>query len=180
MRNLIILFLLGLAVSYGRGGSVLAIEAGPDGTPERAPAARPGASREVRLRLEPPGRQSAARSLAKGSPVSQQLRLLQVRRVSGRPPRQRNPELSPDHLVLKALDARGRELTRIIIPDPRLLRAETAGPVGELRMQRFYRESVDFTVALPDDPGIRVLGIYQPRWEEAGLVLDLIGEAKLP
>jgi len=101
------------------------------------------------------------------------------RRMSGNLPRERNPELSEDQLVIAALNGRGDEALRIIIPDPRLLRAETSDESGRLSQKLLYRAAVDFSVALPDDPALESIKIFQPQWTGAEFILVPIGEARL-
>ncbi len=103
-----------------------------------------------------------------------------VGRVPGPPPRQRNPELSSMQLVLIAYDTQKHEVTRVVIADPRLIRAETVGSSGQLETKIIYRKNVDFTVVLPDDPNIKRLKIYHPHWTGTNFILELIGETQLP
>ncbi len=105
--------------------------------------------------------------------------MVQDRVVSASPQRERNPELTADMFVVVGVDARGEEVARITIPDPRAIRAETLGPTGELESQRMVGGDVEFSVLLPDDPGIVALRIYKPRWTGDYYVLDYFGQAAL-
>jgi hypothetical protein len=77
------------------------------------------------------------------------------------------------------LNGRGDEALRIIIPDPRLLRAETSDESGRLSKKILYRPAVDFSIALPDNPSLESIKIFQPQWTGAEFILVPIGEARL-
>jgi hypothetical protein len=111
--------------------------------------------------------------------VSQLFSLLDRRAITGRPPRQREPELNHDRMVIVARDAAGKILHWQVVADPRIVRAEAPGPGGELRGRIFYRERADFLFTLPDEPGIARIDFYQPRWTGAAFDLDLIGSTAL-
>ena len=105
--------------------------------------------------------------------------VIQDRAVSGSPQRERNPELAADMFVVVGVDARGEEVARVTIPDPRVIRAETPEPTGELGSHRMMRGDVEFSVLLPDEPDIVVLRIYKPRWTGDYYVLDYYAETAL-
>lgn len=116
----------------------------------------------------------------KERPKNHHVTVKKHRQVPGFPPKQRSPELSPTQLVVVGFDAHGREIARVVIPDPRLLRTEAVGFSGEMISETFYLAEVDLTVVLPDDPRIRLLKIYHPNWNGTELTLELIGETPLP
>jgi len=116
----------------------------------------------------------------KEPPAMHRVTVIQHRRALEPPPRQRHPELSSEQLVVAAFDTQGREINRVVIADPRLVRAETVGPSGELITETFYRESAEFTIGLPDDPNITMLKIYHPHWTGTEFILEPIGETQLP
>ena len=107
------------------------------------------------------------------------LRLLDRRPVPGSRPRQRNPQLSADQLVVQAFDARGALVDTQLIADPRLVRAETPGPSGELSGQVLQRADPDFLITLPNSATLVELRLFQPRWTGTEFVLDLIGSIDL-
>ncbi len=113
------------------------------------------------------------------SPVNRVI-VTEHRSVYESPLRQRNPELSSQQLVLNALDSNGKEVAQIIIDDPRLVRAQTVNPAGEITCEVLYQEGVDFSVVLPDEPDLTELKIYQPHWTGTTYKLELIGKALLP
>ena len=85
-------------------------------------------------------------------------------RRSGTLPRNRSLELSPTQLFIAALDATNKLRWWSVIPDPRVVRAETQAPSGELRAENYYVSNVTLVVAFPDDPEIVKLQFYQPVW----------------
>jgi len=99
--------------------------------------------------------------------------------ASGSLPRQRAPELSPDQILVLAIDAEKQLKGWALIPDPRILRAEFPDASGELRGQVIYQPNVEFVVAIPDDPAISELRFYHPRWTGKEFELDLIGAIQL-
>lgn len=106
--------------------------------------------------------------------------LLERRRVPGSLPRQRNPELSSDQIVVVAVDAQGQEIGRSLILDPRVLRAERPRPTGELSGEVLHHANTELLIALPDDPAIRELRLYHPRWTGTVFDLDWLGTVPLP
>lgn len=104
-----------------------------------------------------------------------------VRRTPEAPPHQRSKEVSEQSLVVTALDAHGQEVKRYVIPDPRLIRAEEFSPSGAITSSRnYYRNEAQFSVIIPDDPGIKRLQIFQPHWTGQKFDLECIGEATVP
>lgn len=81
--------------------------------------------------------------------------VLDRRRVFGSLPRQRNPELSSDQMVVVAVGAQGEEIDWQLIQDPRVLRAELPGPTGEMRGEILHHAKTELLITLPDDPTIK-------------------------
>ena len=131
---------------------------------------------EVRVRWDayilgaPPPQVSPDRGLA-----SNVLTLLERRSVSGQLPRQRYPQLSSNQIVVVARSGDGSIADLQIIPDSRVLRAELPGPTGELRGQVLHHASTDLLIVLRDDPRIREIELYHPRWTGTDYVLEIIG-----
>jgi hypothetical protein len=124
---------------------------------------------------------SASDNLLAQLPTDNTVTVLSIKRAQGEVARQRNPELSLQHLVVVGLNAEGQETLRTVILDPRIVRAETAEPSGQLTASELrYRNDVIFSVVIPDDPSVIILRIYQPRWTGTEFALDVIGEANLP
>jgi len=122
---------------------------------------------------------SVSTALPAPGPRVSPLRLLDRRPVPGSRPRQRNPQLSADQLVVQAFDARGALVDSQLIPDPRLVRAEAPGPSGELVGQVLQRPDPDFLITLPNSATLVELRLFQPRWTGTDFVLDLIGSIDL-
>jgi hypothetical protein len=100
--------------------------------------------------------------------------LLGLTKRDGILPRERSVELSTNQILVAALDASGGLRWWRLLLDPRLIRAESAGPKGDLRGVDYYLPTVDFTVAYPDDPGIKELRFYHPSWTGKEFQLELI------
>lgn len=79
-------------------------------------------------------------------------------------PRQRSLELAPTLMFVAAVDATNKLRWWSIMPDPRVVRAETQSATGELRGQDYYVSNVTLVVAFPDDPEIATLRFYHPVW----------------
>jgi hypothetical protein len=105
--------------------------------------------------------------------------VVERRRASGAMPRQRAIELSSDQLLIIAVDRLGRDRQRLLLPDPRLLRAEWPDPTGEVQGVTLHRANADFFVPVPDDPAITELWVYHPRWTGTAFDLDLLGTVRL-
>lgn len=138
-------------------------------------------ARVIELHLSSASPHVARDDLSVSPPTDNAVTVLSQRRTQGEFPRQRNPELSPQHLVVVGLNAQGQETSRIVILDPRILRAETAKLSGQLTSSELlYRKDVIFSVTIPDDPSVIALRIYQPRWTGTEFALDVIGQGNLP
>ena len=118
---------------------------------------------------------------AKVQPSStERVTVLERRRISGQVSRQRNVELSSQHLVVIGLDENGREIARVVVIDPRLIRAEIFDSSGEIvSNELIYRENVEFSLVFTNDPRLRRLKFYHPNWTGTKFVLELIGETQL-
>src|SRR5262245_40990354 len=90
--------------------------------------------------------------------------VVEDKKRSGTLPRQRSLELAPTLMFVAAVDAANKLRWWSIMPDPRVVRAETQTATGELRSQDYYVSNVTLVVAFPDDPGITTLRFYHPVW----------------
>lgn len=99
---------------------------------------------------------------------------------SGTLPRHRSLELSPTHLFIAAVDATNKLQWWSIIPDPRVVRAETQTPTGELRSENYYVSNVTLLVAFPDDPEITNLRFYLPVWNGTDFELKSLAVVPTP
>ncbi len=128
---------------------------------------------ELRLRWDSPSAVAAGQPKPDAAPAPH-FTPLQRKRTPGSLPRRRSLELSPDQIVVVGLDAQGKEIYRDIMPDPRILRAESPGPTGELTGELLYHASTEFLIAFPDDQEIVELRLYHPRWTGGAFALDLL------
>jgi hypothetical protein len=104
--------------------------------------------------------------------------VLEEKTRPGTLPRQRSLELSPTQVLIAAVDENNQLRWWSIVPDPRIVRAETQTPGGELRSQDFYLADPTFVVAFPEDKAIVYLLFYHPSWN--GTAFDLQPLAGMP
>ena len=90
--------------------------------------------------------------------------------------RERSPQLSPERLIVVAVDASGREVAWQQLQDPRIVRAETPGPTLELSGQILYRPVTELLITIPDALGSVAVRIYQVRPNGADWLLESLGE----
>jgi hypothetical protein len=145
----------------------------------RSAAVPPGPEellREFVLRIE---RIESGRNDVLVSPVraaGQRLRAERGRIIRGSLPKARSAELTDDHLVVLGLDARGEELGRVALIDPRIIRAEWADEEGRLTGRILFHSSADFTVFFPAALEIASVRILVPRWTGNGFDFQALGE----
>lgn len=141
-----------------------------------AAAQSAGEGLEITLKLSTPGVSPAGYLTAR--PAAHRVSVRGLRPAAEAPAVERNPELSEDMMVVAACDRDSRELARVIVIDPRLLRAEVADEEGRLTSRRLYRPEVEFTVALPGRLGIALLRLFHPVWDGGAFELELVGEVR--
>lgn len=107
------------------------------------------------------------------------LTLVNSTRRLGTLPRERSLELSPNQVLVVAVDG-NRELRwwRLLL-DPRLVRSETPGVSGDISGESYYLIKVDFIIPYPDDPAIKELRFYQPLWSGKDFHLALFSTLPL-
>ena len=103
--------------------------------------------------------------------------VLSSKPVSQQPPRQRDPQLSEEYIVIIAVDSAGNEITRQIIQDPRLLRSEFDESGGLGNRKDIYIDDVSFSVELTADPKISELKLMKPEWNGTEFVLNELASA---
>lgn len=101
--------------------------------------------------------------------------LIDLKAIAGSAPRQRMPELSPDQILVVVMDEQGSQRDWNLIPDPRIIRAESPGPTGEWTGQTLHREEAEFLVTLPRGLLAAELRFYSPLWTESRYSLELLG-----
>ena len=135
---------------------------------------------EFRLRLSMQIDDSALRPAEVQPSPSERVTVLERHRIPGKVPRQRNVELSSQHLIVSGLDENGQEIARVVVIDPRLIRAEIFDSSGEIVSNEFiYKENVEFSLVFTEDPRLRRLKFYHPTWTGTKFILELIGETQL-
>lgn len=140
-----------------------------------------GVTRVIELNLSSTPPHAGPEYPAIPPPGENSVTVLSQKRTPGKFPRQRNSELSTQHLVVVGLNAQGQEISRALVLDPRVLRAESADASGRLTSsETIYRSDVTFSVPLPDDAAAVKVRIYKPRWTGEQFVLDSLGESDLP
>ncbi len=97
----------------------------------------------------------------------------------GQLPRNRSIELSSQHLVLVTVDSANRLRWWSMVPDPRLLRAESPDSNNRLSGSVIYQPRVDTSFAIPDDASATELRFYHPQWTDDRFVLTLVGSVGL-
>ena len=116
---------------------------------------------------------------APGAQSVNPLRLLERRSAGGSLPRQRNPQVSADQILVQAVNASGVIVDSQLIPDPRLVRAESPRPTGELSGEVLHRVDPDFLITLPDVADLVELRLFHPRWTGTEFAFDPIGSVSL-
>jgi len=142
---------------------------------------QPATYRELKINWTDPTKSTTELRSAVNSeqqPPSPRVSVVDDKKRSGTLPRHRSLELSPEHIFIAAVDATGKLRWWSIMPDPRLVRAETPTPTGELRREDYYVSNVTLLVAFPDDPEIANLRFYHPVWN--GTDFDLKSLAVVP
>jgi hypothetical protein len=134
----------------------------------------PTRHKQARLRWYRPG-DADARSIAEERALPRQLVALGERTVAAPPTRPRSLQLSESQLLVVGLSAARRLRWWTTTADPRLVRAETTDPRGNLvDGGRIYRGDVTLSVDLPDDAAIVEVRLFQPRPSADGLALDAL------
>ncbi len=110
----------------------------------------------------------------------QHLKIIKSRVFKTSLPKHRSRELSNNHLVIIAADKHWKEITRVIMNDPRLVRAEVANKNGVFVLRKdLYRTNVSFPIVLPYDEKIQQIVALKPQWTGNEFVLKYIGNVNL-
>jgi hypothetical protein len=141
-------------------------------------------SQEIRLRLpgtlavaQPSGTPALAQPAGRQQPAS--LTLLQ-RVTKGRPmARLRSLDLAPDTLLAVGVDAQKKLRSWAVIPDPRIIRAESPGPDGVLRGRILTVDQPEFSITIPNDSSIVEVRLFEPRWTGREFVLTHIARVEI-
>ena len=132
--------------------------------------------REFVLRIEQVESGRNAVPLSPIHPAAYRLRAERGRIIRGSLPKARSAELTEDHLVVLGLNARGEELGRVALIDPRIIRAEWADEEGRLTGRILFHSLADFTVFFPAALEIVSVRILVPKWTGNGFDFQALGE----
>lgn len=145
-------------------------------TANAAAQATDDTSVQFKLRLTSPTPRAVDSSeLIPQPPSSPSISVIDKKVAAAPVPKQRDARLSPDQIVVVAIDAHGREIYRASRHDPRIVRAEAGNDNGDLVLKKRYRQDVQFSVALPNDPRIREIRLFKPIWNGKSFQLESIG-----
>jgi hypothetical protein len=100
-------------------------------------------------------------------------------RRAGQLPRHRSIELSSQHLVVLTIDGANRLRWWSLIPDPRLLRAESPDANNRLSGRAIYQPNIEAVVEIPDDAAAAELRFYHPQWTDDRFVLTLVSSVRV-
>ena len=92
----------------------------------------------------------------------------------------RGLKVSSNKWIVAAIGSHGELRHWTLIADPLVLRAESPGPDGLLSGQVLQRQEAEFLVSIPDDPSIRQLKLFRPRWTGQEYELEVMGIVSLP
>jgi len=137
-------------------------------------------SMKIDLELLPTDPSLPRGKILRSLPRNQRILIRHVHTDSRPVSKKRNPEISEEHLLIVAYDSHGKEIIRTLVPDSRIVRAETVNISGELVSEKLFRQEANLTVHIPNTPGIYSLRIFQPRWNGVKFVLEPINDVRLP
>jgi len=143
------------------------------------PIAAAASTEELTVRWTPYPDANASVVAPAGAVPSDTFALLERRNVPGALPRQRNPQLSSTQIVAIAVDGSGRELDWQLVPDPRVIRAESAGADGRLSGQVLHRPDARLLLTLPANSPATTIRIYEPSWTGTEFLLRYVGAIAL-
>lgn len=137
-------------------------------------------SNTVLVRFESKDMSSREGGIRTVMPQEFSLSRLNVKPNTGALKRQRSLELSPTLLLIVAVNQNKQTLWWSLLPDPRVVRAETADTSGTLSGQTLYRSSAETLVSYPANKSVSELRFYHPTWNGKEYSLDLIGLLSVP
>ena len=127
------------------------------------PADQPQMYRELKLRWAD-STKSTTELKTEAQTKAPRVSIVEDKTRRGPLPRQRSLELAPTMMFVAAVDASNKLRWWSIMPDPRIVRAETQTATGEVRGQEYYLSDVTLLVTFPDDREIATLRFYHPVW----------------
>ena len=122
-------------------------------------------SQEICLRWNtPPDTAPSAAQAVPQRNASESFTVIHNKRKAEPVVRQRAPRISSGKILVFALGAQGQLYHWLLIPDPRILRAEYADVQGRLSGQVLHYQNPEFLVHLPEDPRVTELRFFRPHW----------------
>lgn len=137
--------------------------------------ARVNQSRTVRARWKSPDKSSSEKPFTTEPAQEGSLSLLEIKPNRGGLARQRSLELSPTQVLIVMVNQNDQVLWWDLMPDPRLLRAETADAEGFIGGKTLYSPSAEMLISYPADEMITQLRFYHPNWDGQSYSLQPIG-----
>ena len=130
---------------------------------------------EMRIRWDAAGASSQGLVLTEQELSNRVLTLVERKKHPQPLSRQRSLELSTNLLLIVAVSPQQQLRWWTLIPDPRIMRAESPNARGELSGRTLYRSKAEFIVAFPDDSTITELRLYHPNWTGSNFTLEPLG-----
>ena len=109
------------------------------------------------------------------NPSTGGLMVVTTRVTAGPAPQLRSLRLATNRLFVAAVDAKNALRSWTVVPDPRIIRAESFGPDGVIEGQTLYRPDADLFVTIPGDDTIVGIHVYQPLWDGQAFHLTPLG-----
>lgn len=132
-------------------------------------------SRTIWARLKSADSSSLKKPFTTEMAQENSLSLLKMKTSQGKLTRQRSLELSPNQVLVVMVNHNNQVLWWDLIPDPRLLRAETADTEGFISGRTLYNPNAEILVTFPLDKAITELRFYHPDWDGQSYNLQSIG-----
>jgi hypothetical protein len=142
---------------------------------EIGPATQTANHQELEVRWKAQDKPANSTGAEQQGQPAQTLTVLSRNAGRGSLQRQRSLELSEEQVLVVGVGAEDQMRWWTLIADPRLRRAEIAGPNGELSGQTIILGETDFTVSYPADLSITELRFYHPHWTGTRFTLESIG-----
>lgn len=137
-------------------------------------------SQTILIRLESPGQLSPESDFTSQFPRNSALTLIENKESGAGLARQRNFELSPNQILIIAVNKDKQALWWHLQSDPRIVRAEAGDEAGKLSAHPIiYRNAAEMLVAIPSDDAITEIYFFHPNWNGQTFDLEKIGSLPL-
>ncbi len=101
--------------------------------------------------------------------------VLDARSAAPGVPQARAPQVVQGTLVVAGYDLQDRELSRSVVNDPRLVRAEFPDETGLLSGTVLYRADAVLQITVPSGIGITRFRVFEPQWTDGSMELTELG-----